>query len=114
MAGSFEYSCGETVTVALDIIGGDSTFSDVASITADLRRGARGVRTVSVDSPLVASFAVTAKAGNTGWWLKIPAATSASIPPGYYLVDARLTLTNGEIIVTEQLPVRMIPAVTRP
>lgn len=117
MGTAFEYSCGETMEVALDITGGTGSISDVASITAQIRKSARGVRVVDPEAALIATLSVSARPHVNGqldgWILSLPAATTATLVPGYYLIDARITLNSGGVIITDQLPVQLIPAVTR-
>lgn len=119
MSTAFEYSCGETITIALDITAAEIGYSiaDVDTVTAQLRKGARGVRTVDPTAALITSFTVTERPHVSGeydgWLLTISDTVSKDLLPGYYLVDARIVMNDGGVIVTDQLPIQLIPAVTR-
>jgi hypothetical protein len=104
---------GETISLALDAVSGDPL--SVTSITAGMKAVAPGRKSVSAGSPLAASFTVTARAAvgdiPAGWMLTIPAAISATLAAGAYLVDARLAVAGG-VIVTESISVRIKESVS--
>jgi hypothetical protein len=112
----YEYSIGETIKIYLDAIEGD--VSIVAEIEAQLRKAGVGVRVADPDAPLVATFDISSRAATednpAGWDMIIDSDTSETLTPGMYLTDAKLTLTNGEIVKTSTLSINIVPAVTRP
>lgn len=109
MSTPFEYSIGETIKVCLDVKKGD--MDDIADVVAHLRKTHGSTRLVSPDAPLAAVFEVLPR--EEGWDLVIDAQTSATLTPGQYLTDAKLTLDGGDVIITTPLPIHLVPAVTR-
>jgi hypothetical protein len=109
----FSYQRGETISLALDAVSGDPL--GVTAISAAMKAVLPGRTNIADGTPVAASFVVTARAAAgdipAGWTLTIPAATSASLPPGAYLADARLEVAGG-VVVTDSVAIRIRPSVT--
>jgi hypothetical protein len=104
---------GETISLALDAVTGDPlTVTGISVVMKAIPPGRTGV---SQDTPVAANFSISprAAAGDIppGWTLTIDAATSAMLPPGAYLADARLEVAGG-VIVTDPVAIRIKPSVT--
>jgi len=76
-----------------------------------LRRGAQGL-----DPD--ATLAVTAFAGDDdrgpGWYFTLSAAVSAALSAGRYKLDARVTLSNAEIVFSDTWALELLQPVTEP
>lgn len=109
----FTFQRGETILIALDAVTGDPL--TVTAIDAAMKAVPPGRTGVPDGAPVAAQFSAgpRAAAGDipAGWTLGIDAATSATLAPGNYLVDARLAVAGG-VIVTEPAAIRIRPSVT--
>jgi hypothetical protein len=108
-----EFRCGEDILVALDAVSGDPDTVD--AITAKLAPAeTRGGAAVISEGAVRHAMTVTARpaAGDipAGWTLLLPAATSATLAPGLYGIDARLVIGSGVDITDNTAFVRL----TRP
>jgi hypothetical protein len=104
---TYTFQRGETVSLALDAVTGDPL--TVSSVTAAMKPVAAGRTMIDPAAAVAATFTVSNRAG--GWTLTIPAATSATLTAGTYLVDAKLIVAGG-VTITEPVAIRMIDAVT--
>lgn len=99
---------GETISLALDALSGDP--ASVTAIAAKLKAVPPGRTTAPASAPIAASFTITNRAASgaelAGWTLTVAAATSATLTPGAYLADARLSVGAG-VIVTESVAIRL-------
>jgi hypothetical protein len=104
---------GETISLALDALSGDPL--SVTAITAKLKGVPPGRSTAPASAPVAASFTVINRAAlgtdPAGWTLTIAAATSATLPPGAYVADARLSIGSG-VIITESVAIRVRESVS--
>ena len=109
----YTYQRGETISLALDAVTGDS--AQITAITAAMKAVPPGRSEAPVTAPIAASFAVTARSasGNdpAGWTLTIPALVSTSLSPGAYVADARLEVAGG-VIVTDSVAIRLRQSVS--
>ncbi|MEY4501464.1 MAG: hypothetical protein RIS52_1354 [Pseudomonadota bacterium] len=109
----YVFQRGETISLALDAVTGNPL--DVAVITAQLKAVPPGRTSVSADAPVAATFVIAARpavgAIPPGWTLSIAAPTSAVLPAGAYLADARLEVAGG-VIVTESIAIRLRQSVS--
>jgi hypothetical protein len=109
---------GETWTILLDDMDG-IVAADVTGIAADLRPGSLMPPRAHPAKPKVASFAVAPRASAgaddpAGWTLTLSDESSADVPVGSYVVDARLTFAGGTVLVTDPLPIRCVEPATVP
>ena len=104
---------GETVSLALDAIGGDPL--TVSQISARMKMVAPGRTGVSAAAPVAAVFDIIARAAAgevpAGWMLTIDAATCAALSAGNYLADAKLTVAGG-VVITDSIAVRIAESVS--
>jgi hypothetical protein len=111
----YVFQRGETISLALDAVAGDP--AQVSAIVAQMKAVPPGRTTVPAGAPPVASFEISTRAAAgdvpAGWTLVIPAAVSATLSPGSYLTDARLSVASGTII-TEPVAIRIRDVVSLP
>lgn len=94
-----EFRVGEDIAVALDAAAGDPT--PVSAISAMMKPAkVLGNRLVLDDSTSSITLAVTAQ-GLTGWLIALDHTASATLSPGIYGIDAKLTIAGG-VEITEQ------------
>jgi len=94
-----EFRVGEDIAVALDATAGDPT--TVSAISARMKPAkVLGNRLVLDDSASAITLTVTAQ-GLTGWLIALDHTGSASLSPGIYGIDAKLTVASG-IEMTDQ------------
>jgi hypothetical protein len=109
----YTFQRGETISIALDAVSGNPL--DVSAISAQLKAVPPGRSSVPAGAPVAATFVMLIRpaAGSIppGWTLVISAATSATLPPGAYLADARLEVAGG-VIVTESVAIRIRQSVS--
>lgn len=112
---TYTFRRGETFLLALQIVAGDP--ATVATLTAALRPAlVSDPSQVDPAQAKVADFTVALQsAASDGsypafWLLTLSASSSAALQIGSYLVDGRLTLSDGTIDITE--PLRLV--VTEP
>ncbi|MFT4027336.1 MAG: hypothetical protein QM676_11115 [Novosphingobium sp.] len=93
------FRIGEDLAVALDAVSGDT--AEVTAITARIKPAeVLGNRLViDHDAPGLA-LAVTPR-DTAGWTLALSAATTATLAPGLYGIDARLAF-GAAVEITEQ------------
>ncbi len=95
-----EFRIGEEIALALDATVGDP--ATVTAITAKMKPAkVSGNRIVLEDSASGTDMLVASQAGAAGWTLSLGHTASASLSPGLYGIDARLTL-SGAVEMTEQ------------
>lgn len=104
----YTFQKGETISLALDAVQG--AVGDVSAITARVRRldmNRTGFRAGS--AAVAVAVAARAAAGSVpaGWNLTLSAAASGNLVPGYYGVEAQLTVAGG-VIVTDFATVRIL------
>lgn len=104
---TYTFQRGETLSLALDLMSG--SFASVTAIVAALKPLAAGRTTVDAAAPAITLS--TAANGTTGWTLTLSAAVCATLVPGSYVADARLTIGSG-VVITEPIAVRIVEAVT--
>ena len=103
----YTFHRGETLLLALDAITGDP--ATVTAISAAIKPVAAGRSGVDASAPATAlSVAVN---GVAGWTLTLSAASCATLVPGSYIADARLTVGTG-VIITDPVAIRIVEAVT--
>lgn len=109
----YTFQRGETLSLALDAVTGDPLA--VTAIDAVLKAVPPGRTGVQDGAPVAATFSISPRSAlgdiPPGWTLTIAAGISATLAPGAYLADARLTVAGG-VIVTEPVAVRIKPSVT--
>ncbi len=109
----YVFQRGETISLALDAVAGDP--AQVSAIVAQMKAVPAGRTSVPAGASPAASFEIATRAASgdvpAGWSLVIPATASATLSPGSYLADARLTVASGTII-TEPVAIRIRDAVT--
>ena len=96
-----EFRVGEDIAIALDAIAGDTTA--VTAIVAKMKPALVGDNRLMLDDDATAiplTAAPQAVAG-AGWTILLSGAQSATLEPGLYGIDARLTVAGG-IVITEQ------------
>lgn len=94
-----EFRVGEDIAVALDATAGDPT--SVTAISARMKPAkVLGNRLVLDDTASAISLAVTSQ-GLTGWLISLDHTASASLAPGIYGIDAKLTIAAG-VEMTDQ------------
>ena len=110
---TFMFQRGETVSLALDAVQGDTAI--VSTITAALKPIAAGRTMADPTAPVAATFAVSSRAAAgeipAGWTLTLTAAVSSALSAGTYLADAKLVVAGG-VTITEPVAIRLIDAVT--
>jgi hypothetical protein len=93
------FRIGEDISVALDAITGDP--ANVSAISARMKPAkAAGNRLVLDDAAAEIVMTVTSQ-GIAGWLISLGHTATASLAPGVYGIDARLTI-SGAIEMTEQ------------
>jgi hypothetical protein len=109
----FVFQRGETIVLALDAVSGDPQTVD--AITAHLKALPPGRTVVPALAQVAASFTISSRAATgeipAGWTLTIPAATSAGLPAGAYVADARIEVGGG-VVMTDSVAIRLREAVT--
>jgi hypothetical protein len=94
-----EFRVGEDIAVALDATAGDPT--TVSAISASMKPAkVLGNRLVLDDSANAISLTVMAQ-GLAGWLISLDHTASASLTPGIYGIDAKMTVASG-VEMTEQ------------
>ncbi|MFC4291497.1 hypothetical protein ACFOWX_03615 [Sphingorhabdus arenilitoris] len=111
---NYIFQRGETISLALDALSGDSL--SVSSISAVMKAVAPGRTSAAPGAPVAAAFAIEPRmAGDdnpAGWTLTVPAMVSADLPPGSYIADARLELTDGKVVVSDSITMSIRPSVS--
>ena len=98
---------GETVSLALDLVSGD--VATVTAITAAMKPLPPGRSIVDAATPAIPLS--VAPNGAAGWVLTLSAASCATLLPGSYAADARLTIGSG-VVITQSVGLRIVEAVT--
>ncbi|MGE3690245.1 MAG: hypothetical protein AB7F98_02555 [Novosphingobium sp.] len=94
-----EFRLGEDIAVALDATAGDP--ASVSAISAKMKPAkVLGNRLALDDNASPVDLNGTA-AGAEGWLISLDHTASASLAPGIYGIDARLTIAGG-VEITEQ------------
>jgi hypothetical protein len=110
----FSFQRGETIALALDALTGDPAL--VSSISAVMKAVAPGRSHPAPGAPVAATFSAALRAADgtipAGWTLTIPAQISAGLAPGPYVADARLTLPNGDITISDSITLQLRPSVS--
>jgi len=105
---AYSFQRGETISLPLYAAQGDSL--SVSAIEAKLRKLAPGKRTLDPDTPVAATFAVSAREATVdvpaGWTFTIDAAASAALAGGLYLADARMVVASG-VVVTHPVMIQI-------
>ncbi|MGN6356454.1 MAG: hypothetical protein ACTHLU_03110 [Novosphingobium sp.] len=91
------FRVGEDLSIALDAVGDIAEVTDIAAGMKPARAMAN--RLVLDDVAAAIPLAVAAR-GAAGWTFSLPAMATASLEPGLYGIDARLTFAGG-IEITE-------------
>lgn len=108
-----EFRVGEDILVALDAVSGDPGTVDVITARlapAEMRGGVPVISEGTVRHVMTASARAASGDIPAGWTLLLPAATSATLAPGLYGIDARLEAGSGVDITDTTAFVRL----TRP
>lgn len=108
---------GETLRIYLD--DPDGLAARVTAIAADLRPGTVWPHNVSQSSPAVATLEVERREAeghqSGGWTFTLGPEATLALPVRSLVIDARLTLDSGDVVVTEAVALRVIePATVRP
>lgn len=108
-----EFRIGSDITVGIAAKSGD--VNDVTSIEAALRRMTRaGSRFVFVATDPGTAMTVTARAAAgdvpAGWNFGLAAASTAAMEPGFYGIDALLTMAGGTIKTKRTAPIELSEA----
>lgn len=94
-----EFRLGEDISVALDAAAGDP--ATVTAISARMKPAkVLGNRLALDDSAAAIDLSVSVQ-DMAGWLIALDHAASASLAPGIYGIDARLTIAGG-VEITEQ------------
>ena len=96
-----EFRIGEDIAIALDAVAGST--AAVAAISVAMKPALVGDNRLVLDDD-AAAISLTASpqtAPAAGWTIALPGMQSASLEPGLYGIDARLTIAGG-IVITEQ------------
>ena len=96
-----EFRVGEDIAIALDAIAGDT--AAVTAMTARMKPAlVADNRLVLDDAAAAVALTVAPQAApGAGWTIALTAAQSATLKPGVYGIDARLTVAGG-VVITEQ------------
>jgi hypothetical protein len=109
----YTFQRGETISLALDAVTGDSL--SVTAISAAMKAVAPGRTSVSAGTPVAAAFTISPRAAQgdipPGWSLTVDAAASAALAVGNYLADARLSVAGG-VIITESVAIAIRESVS--
>jgi hypothetical protein len=95
--GSFRI--GEDVEVALDALTGDPAI--VTAITAQMKLAKVTTNRIVLDDSATALAMQVIPQGTAGWIISLDHVSTASLAPGIYGIDARLTI-GGAVEMTEQ------------
>lgn len=108
---------GETLRIYLD--DPDGIGEQVTAIAADLREGSGwpGPRCHTA-SPVAATFVVEPREAEgerpAGWTLELDAEQTIGLPIRTLVIDARLSLAGGDVVLTDLVAVRVVePATVR-
>ena len=98
-----EFRVGEDISLALLALAGDP--ADIALVTAAIVKGLAGKAYYARDPSAAAiTMLVSIRPAEgvlpAGWNIVLPAATSETLEPGYYAVDAKLTGLDGSVDIT--------------
>lgn len=108
----YEYRRGATILLPLDAVRGD--VAQVSGISAAMRRWTgSSFEAGSQPIALVASVRSATGSDPAGWTLSLSATHSATLQPGTYRVEARLTVAGG-VIFTDPAEVRIVEPVAGP
>jgi hypothetical protein len=97
-----EFRVGEDILIALDAVSGDA--ASVTEVTARMaaasanRNGDAEISASATRIPMAVTFRPATADNSAGWTLLLAAASSASLEPGIYGIDARLVVGTGVII----------------
>ena len=93
-----EFRIGEDISLALEVITGDKGL--VSTVTAAMKP-ARIKSNRPVLDDAAPAIALSVSADQAGWTVSLPRATSTTLVPGIYGIDARLVIAGG-VEITEQ------------
>lgn len=93
-----EFRIGEDIGLALEVTTGDMAL--VSAITAAMKPARIAANRPVLDDAQPA-VALSVAADTAGWTLSLPSATTATLEPGIYGIDARLEIAGG-VEITEQ------------
>lgn len=110
---AYRFQRGESVSLALEVASGDAAI--VSGVTARLKAAGAGRGTVDAETPVAATFDVSfvaaAGAEPARWLLGLSPTVCATLIPGNYLADARLSVGGG-VAITETVALTIREAVT--
>jgi hypothetical protein len=87
-----EFRIGEDIGLALCVTSGD--MGDVSAISAAMKPARIAANRPVLDSAAPA-IALGVATEDSGWTLSLPSATTATLAPGIYGIDARLEIAGG-------------------
>ena len=94
-----EFRIGEDISVALDATAGDP--ATVTAIAAKMKPAKVSGNRIVLDDTAAGIDMAVASQGAAGWLVSLGNSTTASLMPGLYGIDARLTLA-GAVEMTDQ------------
>lgn len=92
------FRVGEDLTIALDATAGDT--AEVTDLAASMKPAKVLANRLVLDTAAAGIPLIVAARGGAGWTLSLPATATASLEPGLYGIDARLTFAGG-VEITE-------------
>ena len=96
-----EFRVGEDIALALDAIAGDAAQVSAISFAMKPAQVADNRLTLDDEAPAITLSAAPQSVAGAGWTIALAGAQSASLAPGLYGIDARLTIAGG-VAITEQ------------
>lgn len=102
---------GETLTLSLLVIEGDET--SIESVSAVLKAAGPNGSVPPTSSPVIETFNVQpTEAPDIGWDFYLTDEETALIKPGFYVTNARLNMTGGDVLKTDAVLIEVKGSVT--
>lgn len=105
---NYKVKNGETLTLRL--VATEGTITDVVTIECKLKlAGPRGTIPPTT-TPVLATFDTISI--TNGWDFVLNSTATAALIPGFYVADATITLTGGEVDKTDSVLIEVMPSVS--